>query len=112
VLGKVTATRYTDRVQVRLVSGQSAADFAKCADNPAQGFGALLCRVRSARSSALTEDDIDEIVRSVEQPGGTRAILEMYRARQLDADQNRPHYSDPISCRCWPSAPRPTSGTR
>jgi pimeloyl-ACP methyl ester carboxylesterase len=48
--------------------------------------------------SALTEDDIDEMVRSVEQPGGTRAILEMYRARQLDAEQNRPHYADPISC--------------
>ena len=28
VLGKVTATKFTDRVQVRLVSGQSAADFA------------------------------------------------------------------------------------
>jgi hypothetical protein len=28
VLSKVTATRYVDRVQVRLVSGQSAADFA------------------------------------------------------------------------------------
>jgi pimeloyl-ACP methyl ester carboxylesterase len=48
--------------------------------------------------SALTEDDIDEMVRSVEQPGGTRAILEMYRARQLDAEQNRPHYADPIGC--------------
>jgi S-DNA-T family DNA segregation ATPase FtsK/SpoIIIE len=53
VLGKVTATRYTDRVQVRLVSGQSAADFAKCADNLAQGFGVLLCRVRSARSGRV-----------------------------------------------------------
>ena len=50
VLGKVTATRYTDRVQVRLVSGQSAADFAKHAENLAHGFGALLCRVRTARS--------------------------------------------------------------
>ena len=50
VLGKVTATRYTDRVHVRLVSGQSAADFAKHADNLAHGFGALLCRVRTARS--------------------------------------------------------------
>ena len=50
VLGKVTATRYTDRVYVRLVSGQSAADFAKCAENLAHGFGALLCRVRTARS--------------------------------------------------------------
>ena len=50
VLGKVTATRYTDRVQVRLVSGQSAADFADYADNLAHGFGAMLCRVRTARS--------------------------------------------------------------
>jgi S-DNA-T family DNA segregation ATPase FtsK/SpoIIIE len=53
VLGKVTATRYTDRVMVRLVSGQSAADIAKCAENLAHGFGALLCRVRSARSGRL-----------------------------------------------------------
>ena len=53
VLGKVTATRYVDRVQVRLVSGQSAADLAKCAENLAQGFGALLCRVRSARSGRV-----------------------------------------------------------
>jgi pimeloyl-ACP methyl ester carboxylesterase len=48
--------------------------------------------------SALAEDDIDEIVRSAEQPGGTRAILEMYRARQTDAQQNRPHYADPLTC--------------
>ncbi|HEV3291317.1 MAG TPA: FtsK/SpoIIIE domain-containing protein, partial [Streptosporangiaceae bacterium] len=53
VLGKVTATRYTDRVMVRLVSGQSAADFADHADNLAHGFGAMLCRVRSARSGAV-----------------------------------------------------------
>ena len=48
VLGKVTATRYTDRVLVGLVSGQSAADFADRAENLAHGFGALLCRVRTA----------------------------------------------------------------
>ena len=53
VLGKVTATRYTDRVMVRLVSGQSAADFAAHADNLAHGFGAMLCRVRTARSGAV-----------------------------------------------------------
>ena len=53
VLGKVTATRYTDRVQVRLVSGQSAADFARCAENLAHGFGAMLCRVRTARSGRV-----------------------------------------------------------
>jgi hypothetical protein len=40
--------------------------------------------------SALTGDDIDEMVRSVQQPGGTTAILELYRARPLDAEQNRP----------------------
>ena len=61
VLGKVTSTRYTDRVEVRLVSGQSAADFANHAENLAHGFGAMLCRVRTARpgrwcwsSSAVT----------------------------------------------------------
>jgi len=53
VLGKVTSTRYTDRVYVRLVSGQSAADFADRADNLAHGFGAMLCRVRTARSGAV-----------------------------------------------------------
>ena len=46
VLGKVTATGYTDWVAVRLVSGQSAADFAARADNLAHGFGAVLCRIR------------------------------------------------------------------
>jgi DNA segregation ATPase FtsK/SpoIIIE, S-DNA-T family len=53
VLGKVSATRYTDRVPVRLVSGQSAADFAARADNLAHGFGAILCRIRSATPGAL-----------------------------------------------------------
>ena len=53
VLGKVTATRYVDRVYVRLVSGQAAADFADHAENLAHGFGALLCRVRTARSGAV-----------------------------------------------------------
>jgi S-DNA-T family DNA segregation ATPase FtsK/SpoIIIE len=53
VLGKVSATRYVDRVLVRLVSGQSPADFARRADNLAHGFGAMLCRVRSARSGMV-----------------------------------------------------------
>jgi S-DNA-T family DNA segregation ATPase FtsK/SpoIIIE len=53
VLGEVSATRYTDRVPVRLVSGQSAADFAARADNLAHGFGAMLCRIRSASPGAL-----------------------------------------------------------
>ena len=53
VLGKVTATKYTDRVQVRLVSGQSPAEVAKHAEALAHGFGALLCRVRTARSGRV-----------------------------------------------------------
>ena len=53
VLGKVSATRYTDRVAVRLVSGQSPADVARHADALAHGFGALLCRVRTARSGRV-----------------------------------------------------------
>jgi DNA segregation ATPase FtsK/SpoIIIE, S-DNA-T family len=53
VLGKVTATSYTDRVRVQLVSGQSAADFAARAENLAHGFGAMLCRIRSASPGAL-----------------------------------------------------------
>ena len=38
VPGKVSASRYVDRVQVRLVSGQSSADFADHAENLAHGF--------------------------------------------------------------------------
>jgi S-DNA-T family DNA segregation ATPase FtsK/SpoIIIE len=53
VLGKVRSTRYVDWVQVRLVSGQSAAQVADRADNLAHGFGAMLCRVRTARSGAV-----------------------------------------------------------
>jgi S-DNA-T family DNA segregation ATPase FtsK/SpoIIIE len=53
VLVKVTSTRHVDRVAVRLVSGQSVADFAVRADNLAHGFRALLCRVRTARSGAV-----------------------------------------------------------
>ena len=53
VLGKVRSTRYIDRMPVRLVSGQAAADFAARAENLANGFGALLCRVRSARPGFL-----------------------------------------------------------
>jgi S-DNA-T family DNA segregation ATPase FtsK/SpoIIIE len=53
VLGKVSSTGYTDRVAVRLVSGQSAADFAARADNLAHGFGAVLCRVRTGRPGSV-----------------------------------------------------------
>jgi S-DNA-T family DNA segregation ATPase FtsK/SpoIIIE len=54
VLGKVTATPCTDLIQVRLVSGQSAADFAHRAENIASGFAVLMCRVRTARPGWVT----------------------------------------------------------
>jgi S-DNA-T family DNA segregation ATPase FtsK/SpoIIIE len=53
VLGKVSATQFTDRVTVRLVSGQSADDFASRAPNLAHGFGAVLCRVRTGAPGAV-----------------------------------------------------------
>jgi pimeloyl-ACP methyl ester carboxylesterase len=46
---------------------------------------------RGAGGSQRPPVGYDDIVHSAEQPGGTRAILEMYRARQTDAEQNRPH---------------------
>ena len=70
VLGKVASTRYTDRVSIRLVSGQSAEDYARRADNLAHGFGAVTCRVRSAK------------------PG--RLVLEFVRRDALTADHPRP----------------------
>ena len=53
MLARVTSTRYVDRVHVRLVSGQCAADFADRADNLAHGFGALLCWVRTTKAGAV-----------------------------------------------------------
>jgi S-DNA-T family DNA segregation ATPase FtsK/SpoIIIE len=53
VLGKVASTRFTDRVQVGVVSGQAVADFSARAENLAHGFGAMLCRVRTARPGFL-----------------------------------------------------------
>ena len=53
VMDKVTSTPYTDRVLTGIVSGQSAEDFARRAEALAHGFGALLCRVRSARPGWL-----------------------------------------------------------
>jgi DNA segregation ATPase FtsK/SpoIIIE, S-DNA-T family len=53
VLGKVVSTPFTDRVLTGIVSGQSAEDFARRAEALAHGFGALLCRVRSARPGWL-----------------------------------------------------------
>ena len=49
VLGKVQAGPCTDRVAVRLVSGQSPKHFADRAEGLAHGFQAYVCRVRASR---------------------------------------------------------------
>ena len=67
VLAKVTAGGPVDRVTVKLVSGQSPADFADRAEGIAHGLGVHLCRVRPVapglialelvRRDALAEPD-------------------------------------------------------
>lgn len=42
--------------------------------------------------SAATDEDIDEQVKWLESPGGTHTILEVYRANDLDGEQNRPQF--------------------
>ena len=46
--------------------------------------------------SAATNEDLDEIVRSMELPGGLHTILSVYRASQLDATQNRTQFGTPL----------------
>jgi S-DNA-T family DNA segregation ATPase FtsK/SpoIIIE len=53
LLGRVRVTGCTDLVRVRLVSGQSPADFAARAEGIAHGFKAHLCRVRTAGPGAV-----------------------------------------------------------
>ena len=48
VIAEVAAGGPVDRVTVKLVSGQSPADFADRAEGLAHGFGVHLCRVRPA----------------------------------------------------------------
>ena len=58
-----------------------------------EAVGRVAGRVERLKPDAAAEAGLAGL-----SPGGTRAILEMYRARQTDAEQNRPHYADPISC--------------
>jgi len=54
VLADVDAARCTDRVTVRLVSGQAPKHFADRAEGLAHGFRAHLCRVRSHSPGTIT----------------------------------------------------------
>jgi S-DNA-T family DNA segregation ATPase FtsK/SpoIIIE len=53
VLVRVRVTGCTDLLSVRLVSGQSPADFADRAEHIAHGFGVYLCRVRTGKPGSL-----------------------------------------------------------
>ena len=53
VLAEVEACGPVDRVTVKLVSGQSPADFASRAEGLAHGFGVHLCRVRSSAPGVI-----------------------------------------------------------
>jgi DNA segregation ATPase FtsK/SpoIIIE, S-DNA-T family len=53
VLGRVSSSRFTDRVTVGMVSGQSPKDFANRAEGLAHGFGVRQCRVRSGRPGTI-----------------------------------------------------------
>jgi pimeloyl-ACP methyl ester carboxylesterase len=48
--------------------------------------------------AAMDDASLEKLIGWVEQPGATHAILALYRATQQDAQQNQPHYDDPISC--------------
>ena len=53
VLGKVSSTRYTDRVRSGWCPASPPPTSPAGAENLAHGFGAMLCRVRSARPGCL-----------------------------------------------------------
>jgi pimeloyl-ACP methyl ester carboxylesterase len=48
--------------------------------------------------ASLSDAGLEELIGWVDQPGATHAILALYRATQVDAAQNQPHYDDPIRC--------------
>jgi DNA segregation ATPase FtsK/SpoIIIE, S-DNA-T family len=81
VLGTVQVTGCTGQVSVRLVSGQSPADFADRAEGIAHGFGAYLCRVRSARPGRV----VLELVRrdALAEPMGALPVPEIPDLRAL-----------------------------
>ena len=47
--------------------------------------------------SAATDQDIEEEIKWLESPGGTHTILEVYRANELDGEQNKPEFSNKLS---------------
>jgi S-DNA-T family DNA segregation ATPase FtsK/SpoIIIE len=54
VLGRVNSSRFTDRVNVGLVSGQSPKDFADRSEGIAHGLRVRQCRVRAGQPGMIT----------------------------------------------------------
>ena len=46
--------------------------------------------------SAATPEDIEEEVRWLSDPGGTHTILEVYRANELDGEQNQTQFANKL----------------
>ena len=59
-------------------------------------FWSTFVRSTMADPSAATEEDLDEMVHSVERPGGLHTILSVYRAAATDAEQNRQQMTVPL----------------
>jgi len=56
-----------------------------------RAFWTQFVRRQAHDVSAVLEEDLDEIVAGVSRPGGLHAVLSLYRAHQIDAEQNRQH---------------------
>jgi pimeloyl-ACP methyl ester carboxylesterase len=63
-----------------------------------RAFWTYFMRRIMADPSAYTAADEEEYTRSLEQPGGNHAVFELYRATDLDAEQNRPQFAEPLEC--------------
>jgi pimeloyl-ACP methyl ester carboxylesterase len=59
-------------------------------------FWTSFVRQTMADPAAARAEDLDEIVGWVERPGGLHTILSVYRAKDLDAEQNRTQFAEPL----------------
>ena len=112
VLGPVTSTGYTDRLHVRLVSGQSPDDFALRAGNLAHAFAALSCRIRTASPGSVVvelvrRDALAAIIPALPVPAHTD-LTAVPVGRRKTAHRGRSGCTAPTCC----SPGRPAPGRR
>jgi len=60
-------------------------------------FWSTFVRRTMVKPHAATVDDLDDIIRWVERPGGLHTILSVYRSAELDAEQNRTQFGRPLT---------------